>query len=65
MKLKTAFLTSLLLTSTAFAADDITVDMTNLNTGESVGTVTISSHPYGTVFKPHLKNLPTGIHGFP
>ncbi len=64
MKLKTAFLTSLLLTSTAFAADDITVDMTNLNTGESVGTVTISSHPYGTVFTPHLKNLPTGIHGF-
>ncbi|HDZ15811.1 hypothetical protein LCGC14_1125020 [marine sediment metagenome] len=64
MKLKYAFLTSLFLTSTAFASNQITVDMTNLKTGESVGTVTISNHPYGTIFTPNLSNLPTGIHGF-
>lgn len=64
MKLKHLFMTSVLLTSSAFAADEITVDMTNLETGESVGTVTITSHPYGTVFTPNLKNIPAGIHGF-
>lgn len=64
MKLKHALLSSLFLTSSVFAADSITVDMTNLQTGEPAGTVTISQHPFGTVFTPDMQNLTTGNHGF-
>ncbi len=64
MKLRSALLATFFLSSSAFAADSITVDMTNLQTGEAVGSVTISKHPFGTVFTPDLQNLPTGSHGF-
>lgn len=64
MKLRLALLTSLFITSSAFAADSLTVNMTNLQTGEPAGTVTISQHPYGTVLTPDLHGLSAGNHGF-
>jgi len=64
MKFRLALLTSICLSSSVFASDDIKVTMTNLQSGEPAGTVTISANHYGTVFSPDLSQLPTGMHGF-
>jgi Cu-Zn family superoxide dismutase len=32
--------------------------------GSAIGTVKVSSSPYGTVFRPDLKKLSPGLHGF-
>jgi Cu-Zn family superoxide dismutase len=32
--------------------------------GKAIGTVTVKDTPYGAVFSPDLKGLPTGLHGF-
>jgi Cu-Zn family superoxide dismutase len=32
--------------------------------GEEIGTITISSSPYGLILIPDLKNLSPGLHGF-
>lgn len=32
--------------------------------GQSIGTVTLSSSPYGTIFTPDLSGLEPGLHGF-
>lgn len=64
MKFSLALLTSICLYSSAFASDDIKVTMTNLQSGEPAGTVTISANHYGTVFSPDLSQLPAGMHGF-
>ena len=59
---------TLLLASASFAASAASyvpmhlVDATG--TGEKVGTITITSTPYGLVFTPALKGLPPGLHGF-
>ncbi|MGL4829011.1 MAG: superoxide dismutase [Cu-Zn] SodC [Vibrio sp.] len=52
-----------LLAQPAFA-QNITVPMTDLNTGQSVGTVILSDSAYGTIFTPQLAGLPMGMHGF-
>lgn len=64
MKFSLALLTSICLCSSAFASDDIKVTMTNLQSGEPAGTVTISANHYGTLFSPDLSQLPAGMHGF-
>jgi len=64
MKIQCILLTSVLLSSSLFASDDIKVSMTNLHSGDSAGTVIISNNQYGAVFTPALNNLPTGLHGF-
>lgn len=46
------------------AAQAITVTMQDLNSGASVGQVTVSESPYGVVFTPALSGLPAGLHGF-
>lgn len=60
MKLRSALLATFFLSSSAFAAESIMVDMTKLQTGEAAGSVNISKHALGTVLTQDLRNLPTG-----
>jgi Cu-Zn family superoxide dismutase len=49
------------------AAQPLTVDMRAAEVagpGASLGTVTITSTPYGTLFTPNLTGLTPGVHGF-
>ena len=46
------------------ATDDINVKMKDLNTGELIGDIAITSSIYGVVFTPNLINLEPGLHGF-
>ncbi|NAX20608.1 superoxide dismutase family protein [Vibrio sp. V39_P1S14PM300] len=50
--------------SASALAADVTVDMTDLATGKSAGTIEISQNQYGSVFTPALKGLTPGLHGF-
>jgi Cu-Zn family superoxide dismutase len=54
-----------LLSGTALA--DITVPMHKVDEqgiGSPIGTIVVSTSPYGLVFTPALTGLPTGLHGF-
>lgn len=57
-------LSTLLLASINVSAADLSVKMTDLDTGKIVGTISAEQTKYGVVFTPHLTNLPAGIHGF-
>ena len=51
----------------AEAADPIKIEIHKIDAdgvGEPIGIITVSSTPYGTLFTPDLKDLPTGLHGF-
>lgn len=61
---KTIWLAALALTSSPVFAEAVSVEMFDLASGESTGTVMISSSNYGTVFTPELQGLPAGTHGF-
>ncbi|HDZ9337577.1 TPA: superoxide dismutase family protein [Vibrio cholerae] len=50
--------------SSSVLAQEMTVVMTDLSSGQSVGTVTVTDSEYGTVFTPQLTGLPAGLHGF-
>ncbi len=50
--------------SSSVLAQEMTVVMTDLSSGQSVGTVTLTDSEYGTVFTPQLTGLPAGLHGF-
>lgn len=50
--------------SSSVLAQEMTVVMTDLSSGQSVGTVTVTDSEYGTVFTPQLTGLPPGLHGF-
>lgn len=48
-------------------AEELVIRMNRIDStgiGESIGTITVSSSPYGTVFTPDLMGLPPGLHGF-
>ena len=45
-------------------AQNLTVKMTNLQTGKSVGMIELSQNEYGVVFTPELADLTPGMHGF-
>lgn len=64
MNFRILMLATAFFSASAFASDTLTVNMTNLQSGEPAGTVTISKHAYGTVFTPNLRNLSPGNHGF-
>lgn len=56
-----------LIATPALAADSMKIEIHKIDAkgvGMSIGTVTASSTPYGTLFTPDLKGLPTGLHGF-
>ncbi len=44
--------------SSSVLAQEMTVVMTDLSSGQSVGTVTVTDSEYGTVFTPQLTGLP-------
>ncbi|EGU31424.1 superoxide dismutase [Cu-Zn] precursor [Vibrio ichthyoenteri ATCC 700023] len=57
-------LAALCVVSTGAMADKLSVEMIDLDSGNSAGTVTITESKYGTVFTPKLTGLSQGIHGF-
>ncbi|ENM5880521.1 superoxide dismutase [Cu-Zn] SodC [Vibrio metoecus] len=63
MKKYTLFAVAALLATPALA-QTMTVPMTDLSTGQSLGNVTLTTSDYGTVFTPQLTGLPAGVHGF-
>jgi Cu-Zn family superoxide dismutase len=66
MKKLTMMLTSTCLLASVHAADR-SVEMHMVDAegiGDSIGTVAISSSPYGVLFTPDLNELPPGLHGF-
>ncbi|GAK86449.1 superoxide dismutase [Cu-Zn] precursor [Vibrio ponticus] len=60
----TLLLAALCLASTSALASELKVEMIELASGNSAGTITISENQYGTVFTPKLQGLSEGIHGF-
>ncbi|AUI86560.1 superoxide dismutase [Vibrio azureus] len=64
MKLK-AVLSILCLTSSfSTLAEQIKVEMIDLNSGTVSGSITATETEYGTVFTPNLEGLTAGLHGF-
>lgn len=61
---KMGFLAALAFISSPLMAETMSVDMVDLGSGQSAGTVTISETEYGTVFSPDLKGVAEGVHGF-
>ncbi len=56
-----------LLISFLAQAEDLVVQMNLIDTtgvGRAIGTITISSNSYGTIFTPDLSGLTPGLHGF-
>lgn len=45
-------------------AQDLTVKITDLQTGKPIGTIELTQNEYGVVFTPELTDLMPGIHGF-
>ena len=62
MKMFKVAIIALGLTATTYAAES--VNMTDLESGNSIGTIEISQSEYGVVFTPDLEGLPQGAHGF-
>jgi Cu-Zn family superoxide dismutase len=57
----------LLTVSFSAHAQDLVVEMHLVDSkgvGEAMGTITVSSSPYGTIFRPKLRGLTPGFHGF-
>lgn len=61
---KTTWLAALTLLSSPTFAETVSVEMIDLVSGQSTGSVRISDRDYGTVFTPKLQGLPAGAHGF-
>lgn len=61
---KTTWLAALTLLSSPTFAETVSVEMIDLGSGQSTGSVMISDSDYGTVFTPKLQGLPAGTHGF-
>jgi Cu-Zn family superoxide dismutase len=67
MKLTVIFAAALLLTAGSAWSEDMVVDIHAIDdtgVGSSLGTITVSSNPYGTLFTPEVTGLTPGLHGF-
>ena len=53
-------LTASILASASASTVDLSIKMTDLNSGAMAGTISVQQTKYGAVFTPHL----TGLHGF-
>lgn len=56
--------TTFLLVTTHANATPFSVNMTDLDTGEIVGSISISENKNGVVFTSNMSKLPAGLHGF-
>ncbi|OBU12798.1 superoxide dismutase [Photobacterium aquimaris] len=54
----------LLVTSFDVNATVVMVEMNDLNSGKSIGTITAKQSQYGVVFTPKISGLSLGLHGF-
>lgn len=66
MKLSIVIL-GILMVSLPVQAEELVIHMNRIDSsgiGESIGTITVSSSPYGTIFTPDLIGLSPGLHGF-
>ncbi|ROV59333.1 superoxide dismutase [Vibrio ponticus] len=61
---KKLLITALCMAATSAMAAEMSVEMVDLKSGNSAGTVTIMETEYGTVFTPQLQGLTEGVHGF-
>ncbi|CBL44079.1 predicted Cu/Zn superoxide dismutase [gamma proteobacterium HdN1] len=62
---KTIIFASILISSSAFASADVTMNTVNeKGVGASIGTVALSDSKFGLVLTPKLHGLPPGLHGF-
>jgi Cu-Zn family superoxide dismutase len=67
MKALRMVVAGLLLSVGSVWAADMTVTINSLDVGgvgPAIGTITVSSSPYGTIFTPDLNGLTPGLHGF-
>ena len=67
MKMAYGCVVMLLVFASAAAAESIVVEIRVAEAGgpgAALGTVTITSSPYGTIFSPDLNGLTPGVHGF-
>jgi Cu-Zn family superoxide dismutase len=67
MKVLRMVVAGLLLSAGSVWAADMTVTINSLDeggVGPSIGTITVSSSPYGTIFTPDVNGLTPGLHGF-
>ena len=58
---------AMMLCAAAVGAETITVPMMTVTAdgiGTGVGTITVTDTPYGALFTPAMKGLPSGLHGF-
>ncbi|MEC6797173.1 MULTISPECIES: superoxide dismutase [Cu-Zn] SodC [Photobacterium] len=62
--MKKLLLSALILASASASAADLSIKMTDLNSGMVAGTISAEQTKYGVVFTPHLEGLPAGLHGF-
>ncbi|WP_341665888.1 superoxide dismutase [Cu-Zn] SodC [Vibrio sp.] len=61
---KTQLAALMMMFSATALANTTDVEMVDLNSGKSVGSVSLEQTAYGTVLTPNLSNLPAGLHGF-
>lgn len=67
MKVTIIIVAMLLLTAGSAWSESIVVDIHAIDdtgVGESLGTINVSSNPYGTLLSPELSGLTPGLHGF-
>jgi Cu-Zn family superoxide dismutase len=60
-------LAALLTAGVAAAEETITIRISSINSqgaGEPLGTITVEESPFGTIFRPELEGMSTGLHGF-
>jgi len=61
------FAAFVLIVASCARAEEIVVDMHLVDAngvGKSIGTITVSTSPYGAILTPSLSDLPPGVHGF-
>ncbi|MDD9174046.1 superoxide dismutase [Aliivibrio finisterrensis] len=57
-------LTTLLAVSSGANSADLSIEMKDLESGNTVGYISAVQNDYGVVFTPSLLGLPQGLHGF-
>jgi Cu-Zn family superoxide dismutase len=62
--IKNLVFSTLFLVPVGVAATNLSIDMKDLDSGRSVGYVSVEQTEYGVVFTPNLSGLPEGLHGF-